>query len=51
MTNFYFWLWAPQRGTLAVEYAVAVGTLAAAITVAFSGLGGRLIEKLANLPI
>jgi len=40
-----------QCGTVAVEYAVAVGTLAAAIALAFSGLGGRLVEKLAALPI
>jgi hypothetical protein len=40
-----------RHGTVAVEYAVAVGTLAAAIALAFSGLGGRLVEKLAALPI
>jgi hypothetical protein len=39
------------RGTVAVEYAVAVGTLAAAIALAFTGLGARLVEKLAVLPI
>jgi Flp pilus assembly pilin Flp len=39
------------RGTVSVEYAVVIGTLAAAISMAFTGLGGRLVEKLANLPI
>lgn len=39
------------RGTVAVEYAVVIGTLAAAISLAFAGLGGRLVEKLSLLPI
>jgi Flp pilus assembly pilin Flp len=39
------------RGTVAVEYAVVIGTLAAAISLAFAGLGGRLVEKLTLLPI
>lgn len=39
------------RATVAVEYAVAIGTLAAAISVAFTGLGGRLILALEILPI
>lgn len=39
------------RGTVAVEYAVAAGTLALAITVAFTGLGARLVQALAALPV
>lgn len=39
------------RGTVSVEYAVVIGTLAAAISMAFTGLGGRLVTMLANLPI
>jgi Flp pilus assembly pilin Flp len=36
---------------VAVEYAVVIGTLAAAISLTFAGLGGRLVEKLTLLPI
>jgi len=39
------------RGTVSVEYAVVIGTLAAAISMAFTGLGGRLVDKLVNLPL
>ena len=44
------WLYA-LMGVLAAAFGVAIGTLAAAISMAFTGLGGRLVEKLANLPI
>ncbi len=40
-----------RRGTVAVEYAVIVGTLSGAIVASFYGLGGKLITLLTNLPI
>lgn len=42
---------ADRRGTVAVEYAVIVGTLSGAIVASFYGLGGKLITLLTNLPI
>lgn len=40
-----------RRGTVAVEYAVIVGTLSGAIVASFYGLGGKLIALLTNLPV
>ena len=40
-----------RRGTVAMEYAVIIGTLAAAIIASFVGLGGNLATVLTNLPI
>ena len=40
-----------RRGVVSVEYAVVIGTLAATIIAAFTGLAGRLLEILQSLTV
>jgi Flp pilus assembly pilin Flp len=38
-----------RRGVVSVEYAVVIGTLAAAIIAAFTGLSGKILAVLSAL--